>query len=84
MPLPPAPTPQNTAALHAVGSRVPSVIFKCRVRDETLPGPNPYKWKDVSTDELFKGKRVVLFALPGGKLSISYSSLGRYEIHLFG
>jgi peroxiredoxin len=66
MPLPAPPSPQNAAALHAIGARIPSVIFKCRVRDETLPGPNPFKWKDVTTEELFKGKRVVLFALPGG------------------
>jgi peroxiredoxin len=50
------------------GDVIPSITFKCRVRDESLPGPNPFKWKDVTTDDLFKGKRVVLFALPGGLL----------------
>jgi peroxiredoxin len=44
---------------------VPSVVFKCRVRDASIEGPNPFTWKDVSTDDLFKGKRVVVFALPG-------------------
>ncbi len=48
------------------GATIPSVIFKCRVRDDTIEGPNPFKWKNVTTDQLFKGKRVVLFALPGG------------------
>lgn len=48
------------------GDHVPAVTFKTRVRDDTLPQPNPFKWKDVSTNDLFKGKRVVLFALPGG------------------
>ena len=47
------------------GRRVPDVVFKTRVRDESIPGPNPYRWQDVHTDELFKGKRVVVFSLPG-------------------
>jgi peroxiredoxin len=47
------------------GSKVPSVTFKTRVRDESVGGPNPFRWQDVSTDEVFKGKTVVLFALPG-------------------
>lgn len=51
-----------------VGDRIPFVTFRCRVRDDTIPGSNPFKWKDVTTDNLFKGKRVVLFALPGGQL----------------
>ena len=53
------------------GDTVPQVSFKARVRDDTLAQPNPFKWKDVSTGDLFKGKRVVLFALPGGKFSLS-------------
>jgi peroxiredoxin len=48
-----------------IGSKVPNVIFKTRVRDETIEGPNPFKWYDLSSDELFAGKKVVVFALPG-------------------
>ena len=44
---------------------VPNVTFKTRVRNDDLEGPNPYEWKDLTTDEIFKGKTVVLFALPG-------------------
>ena len=44
---------------------VPSVIFKTRVRDESIEGPNPYRWEDVTTFDLFANKRVVLFSLPG-------------------
>jgi len=44
---------------------VPQVVFKTRVRDERVEGPNPYRWQDVSTDDIFKGRRVVVFALPG-------------------
>mmetsp|Transcript_23914 Transcript_23914/g.32753 ORF Transcript_23914/g.32753 Transcript_23914/m.32753 type:complete len:214 (-) Transcript_23914:75-716(-) len=48
-----------------VGEVVPTITFKARVRDEAIGGPNPFTWKDVTTLDLFKGKRVVLFALPG-------------------
>ena len=48
-----------------VGKRVPEVTFKTRVRDESIGGDNPYRWQDVTSGELFKGKRVVVFALPG-------------------
>ena len=44
---------------------IPSVIFKTRVRDESIGGDNPYRWQDVSTDELFGGKKILLFSLPG-------------------
>lgn len=47
------------------GARVPDVVFKTRVRDESVGGENPYRWQDVSTDEIFKGKKVVVFGLPG-------------------
>ena len=44
---------------------VPNVTFKCRVRDEKIGGSNPFTWKDVTSSQLFKGKRAVVFALPG-------------------
>lgn len=47
------------------GKKIPDVVFKTRVRDESLSGENPFKWQDVNSDEIFKGKRVVVFALPG-------------------
>ena len=47
------------------GDAVPNVIFKARVRDEKIGGPNPFTWKDVSSADLFKGKRAVVFSLPG-------------------
>ena len=44
---------------------VPKVTFKCRVRDPSVGGDNPFAWKDVTSDDIFKGKRVAIFALPG-------------------
>src|SRR5688572_27252068 len=45
--------------------RVPPVTFKTRVRDDSVGGPNPYRWQDVTSDDIFQGKRVVVLALPG-------------------
>ncbi len=51
--------------MNQEGKNVPNVVFKTRVRDESVEGPNPYRWQDVSSDDIFKGKKVVVFALPG-------------------
>ena len=48
-----------------IGSRVPDVIFKTRVRDESVGGENPYRWQDVASSEIFAGKKIVVFGLPG-------------------
>ena len=57
------------------GQKVPSVVFRTRVGDT---------WKDVSTDDLFKGKKVVVFSLPGAFTpTCSSSHLPRYN-ELFG
>jgi len=54
----------NTPAL-AVNDKVPQVVFKTRVRDESVGGDNPFVWKDVTTEEIFDGRRVAIFSLPG-------------------
>lgn len=46
-------------------SKVPDVVFHTRVRDESVGGPNPYRWQDMSTADYFGSKRVILFSLPG-------------------
>ncbi|MEP1934804.1 MAG: peroxiredoxin [Roseibium sp.] len=48
-----------------LGKKVPFVTFRTRVRDETIDGPNPFRWEDKTSDDYFKGKKVVLFSLPG-------------------
>ncbi|MEQ8319943.1 MAG: peroxiredoxin [Rhodospirillales bacterium] len=60
--------------------QIPKVVFKTRVRNEAIEGDNPFEWKDLSSDEIFMGKRVVLFALPGAFTpTCSTSHLPRYE-----
>ena len=44
-------------------TRVPEVTFHTRTKDH-LPTKD-YFWKDVTTADLFAGKRVVVFSLPG-------------------
>ncbi len=46
-------------------THVPEVTFKTRVRDESVEGPNPFRWQDVTSSELFGGRKVVILALPG-------------------
>lgn len=48
-----------------IGRKLPNVVFKTRVRDESIGGDNPYTWEDKTTSDYFDGKRVVLFSLPG-------------------
>jgi len=63
-----------------IGIEVPNVVFKTRVRDESIGGDNPYRWQDVTTEELFAGKKIVLFSLPGAFTpTCSTYQLPRYE-----
>ncbi len=61
-------------------TNVPDVTFKTRIRNEALGGDNPYEWKDLTSDEIFKDKNVVIFSLPGAFTpTCSTSHLPRYE-----
>ncbi|MEM6834987.1 MAG: peroxiredoxin [Pseudomonadota bacterium] len=63
-------------------THVPDVTFKTRVRNEALGGDNPFEWKDLTTDEIFAGKKVVVFALPGAFTpTCSSTHLPGYEQH---
>ncbi|VEP13939.1 putative Peroxiredoxin [Hyella patelloides LEGE 07179] len=60
--------------------KVPSVVFKTRVRDESVGDPNPFRWQDLTTEEIFGGKKIVVFALPGAFTpTCSSTHLPRYE-----
>jgi thioredoxin-dependent peroxiredoxin len=60
--------------------KVPSVVFKTRVRDESVGGPNPFRWQDRTSQEVFGGKRVIVFSLPGAFTpTCSSTHLPRYE-----
>jgi len=49
-----------------VGKRVPCVNFRTRVRDTKIKNKNnPYKWKTVKSNNIFRNKRSVVFSLPG-------------------
>jgi peroxiredoxin len=57
---------ENQETLNTkVPAQVPDVVFKTRVRDESVEGPNPYRWQDVTSKDIFAGRKVVVFALPG-------------------
>lgn len=61
-------------------NQVPDVTFKTRVRNAALDGDNPFEWKDLTTSEIFDGKKVVVFSLPGAFTpTCSTSHLPRYE-----
>ena len=67
---------------HAISMTVPDVTFKTRVRDEAVEGPNPFRWQDVTTDDVFAGKKVIVFALPGAFTpTCSSTHLPGYEAH---
>ncbi|MDD9891927.1 MAG: peroxiredoxin, partial [Gammaproteobacteria bacterium] len=34
-------------------TKVPSVVFKTRVRDESVEGPNPFRWEDKTSAYIF-------------------------------
>lgn len=52
-------------SMELENTKVPNVTFKTRVRDESVGGENPFRWQDLTSEEIFAGKKVVLFALPG-------------------
>ena len=64
----------------SVATNVPQVTFKTRVRDESVEGSNPYRWEDKTTQDIFGGKKVVVFSLPGAFTpTCSSNHLPRYE-----
>lgn len=48
-----------------IDRQIPDVTLKTRVRDDTIEGPNPFRWQDLNVRDEFAGKKVVVFSLPG-------------------
>ncbi len=63
-------------------TQVPEVTFKTRIRDETVDGPNPFRWQDVTSSEVFSGRKVVVLSLPGAFTpTCSSTHVPGYEAH---
>ena len=59
---------------------LPDTMFYMRERDESIGGDNPFKWVYKTTKDLFAGKKVVIFGLPGAFTpTCSNSQLPNYE-----
>ena len=69
------------------GRRIPEVTFKCREGDnqQLADGGCGFiggEWKDVTTRDIFKDKRVVVFSLPGAFTpTCSSQQVPGYEKH---
>jgi len=69
----------NKTEVNKAGMKLPEVLFKIRVRVES-DNENPFEWKDMYTSDYFKGKKCILFALPGAFTpTCSSSHLPGYE-----
>ncbi len=44
---------------------VPNIVFKTHTHDKNICGDDPFAWIDLSTDQIFKGRKIILFSLPG-------------------
>lgn len=61
---------------------VPNTTFKTRIRDESIEGDNPFRWQDVTSEELFSNKKVIVLALPGAFTpTCSSTHLPGFEAH---
>jgi thioredoxin-dependent peroxiredoxin len=58
-------TREDIAMTETTHPHVPDVTFHTRVRNPAVEGPNPFEWKLASSREVFAGRRVILFAVPG-------------------
>jgi peroxiredoxin len=60
--------------------QLPSVTFRTRVRDASIPGDNPFRWQDRTTEDVFAGRRSILFSLPAAfSPTCSDQHVPRYE-----
>jgi len=71
-----------------IPKRVPKVVFKTRVPDQNngqatnVCEAGAFNWRDRTTEEIFSGRKVVMFALPGAFTpTCSSTHLPGYEQH---
>ncbi len=65
-------------------TQVPEITFKTRVRDASLGGDNPFRWQDVTSSDIFKGKSIVVLALPGAFTpTCSSTHLPGFEVTMY-
>lgn len=56
----------NIKVIHLQeGTVAPKVTLQCRKRDPNVKGPNKFCWDPVKTKDLYKNRRIIIFALPG-------------------
>jgi thioredoxin-dependent peroxiredoxin len=65
--------------MHTIDNKtVPEVVFHTRVQNSA----GEFEWKDVSTSDIFSGKKVVVFSLPGAFTpTCSSAHLPGYEVN---
>lgn len=62
------------------GDRLPPVTLKTRVRVIGAESGKDFVWKQITTEDLFKGKRIALFSIPGAFTPVcSCDHLPSYE-----
>ena len=62
-----------------IGQPVPDVCLKTRVRDESVSGPNPFRWEDVQTGTLL-GKGRQTWSWDGRDRKGNYVKSGKYHM----
>ena len=78
-------TKETKKKLHKMeGCKIPNVKLQTRVKNTNVKksksNKNSYKWKTISTNNLFKNKKSVVFSLPGAYTpTCSNSHLPDYE-----
>lgn len=57
------------------GDTVPNVTLKVRIRRLSEENKEIFEWRDVQSFELFRNKKVVMFAIAGGTATTTIASL---------
>ena len=47
------------------GKKAPNVTFETRIKDLKLKTDNKFKWTKLKTKDIYKNKKIIIFALPG-------------------